>query len=185
MLSTMTAPAELVEAKKFAGYFSVMRGNWLHHPPAEGVNVKVATTADCPARHAAPHDGMENEDSVTAPPTPPWKKVTAATGSALVEMYPFARTHTGGLDTVSPPTVIVTKELAETEAATVTVTWAAPDHAADDAAAPLIVAEGATETLNTCCGSVMLMLLPMGNAPPAVVVNETEKEAPVSPVYRG
>ena len=50
----------------------------------EGVNVKVATTDDCPARHAAPHDGMENEDNVTAPPTPTWKYVAAATGSALV-----------------------------------------------------------------------------------------------------
>ncbi len=64
-------------------------------------------------------------------------------------MYPFALKHTGGLDTVSPPTVTITKELAEMEAAVVTLTWAAPDHAADDAAAPLIVAEGATETLNT------------------------------------
>ena len=144
--------------------------------------MKVATTADSPARHAAPHDGMENEDSVTAPPTPTWKYVTAAIESTLVEMYPFACTHTGGLDTVSPPTVTITKELAETEAAVVTVTWAAPDHAADDAAAPLIVAEGATEPLNTCCGSVMLMLPPLDMA--VVVVNETEKEAPVSPVYR-
>ena len=115
-------------------------------PPAEGVNVKVATTADCPARHAAPHDGMEKEDNVTALPTLTRNAVCAATGSALVEMYPFACTHTGGLDTVSPPTVTITEELAETEAATVTLTWAAPDHAADDAAAPSIVAEGATET---------------------------------------
>ena len=111
--------------------------------------MKVATTDDCPARHAAPHDGMENEDSVTALPTLTRNAVCAATGSALVEMYPFALKHTGGLDTVNPPTVIATEELAETGAAVVTVTWAAPDHAADDAAAPLIVAEGAAETLNT------------------------------------
>ncbi len=90
--------------------------------------------------------------------------------------------HTrGGLDTVSPPTVTITEELAETEAATVTVTWAAPDHAADDAAAPLIVAEGAAEPLNSGCGSVMVMLPPLDKA--VVVVNETEKEAPVWPVY--
>ena len=63
-------------------------------------------------------------------------------------MFPFTFTHTGGLDTVSPPTAIVTEELAEMEAAIVTVTWAAPDHAADDAAAPLIVTEGATATEN-------------------------------------
>ena len=151
----------------------------LQYPPADGVNVNVATTDDCPARHAAPHDGMENEDSVTAPPTPTRNEVCAATGSALVEMYPFDCTHTGGLDTVSPPTVIVTKELAETEAATVTVTWAAPDHAADDAAAPLIVTEGATATEKEN-GSVMLMLPPLDMA--VVVVNETEKEAPVWPV---
>ena len=144
--------------------------------------MKLATTADCPARHAAPHDGMENEDNVTALPTLTRNEVCAATGSALVEMYPFDCTQTGGLDTVNPPTVIVTEELAETEAATVTVTWAAPDHAADDAAAPLIVAEGATETLKTCCGSVMVMLPPLDKA--VVVVNETEKEAPVWPVYR-
>ena len=96
-------------------------------------------------------------------------------------MYPFPSTHTGGLDTVSPQTVTITEELAETEAATVTVTWAVPDHAADDMAAPLIVAEGTTEPLNTCCGSVMLMLPPLDMA--VVVVNETEKEAPVWPVY--
>jgi hypothetical protein len=161
-----------------------MRGNWLAQFIAtEGVYVKVATTDDCPARHAAPHDGMENEDSVTAPPTPTMNEVCAAAGSVLVEMYPFDCTHTGGLDTVSPPTVIVTKELAETGAAVVTVTWAAPDHAADDPAAPLIVAEGAAETLNTCCGSVMLMLPPLDMAVGGI--NETEKEAPVWPVYMG
>ena len=126
-----------------------MRGYWPQNPPAEGMNVKLATTDDCPARHAAPHDGMEKEDSVTALPTPTRNEVCAATESALVEMYPIDCTHTGGLDTVSPPTVTITEELAETEAATVTLTWAAPDHAADDAAAPLIVAEGAAETLNT------------------------------------
>ena len=93
-------------------------------------------------------------------------------------------THTGGLETVSPPSETITEELAEMEAAIVTMTWAAPDHAADDAAAPLIVAEGATATENTDCGSVILMLPPMGNAPPAVVVNETVKEAPIWPVYR-
>ena len=147
------------------------------------MKVKVATTADSPARHAAPHDGMENEDSVTALPTLTRNAVCAATGSALVEMYPFALKHTGGLETVSPPSETITEELAEMEAAIVTMTWAAPDHAADDAAAPLIVAEGATETLNTCCGSVMLMLPPLDMA--VVVVNETEKEAPVWPVYRG
>ena len=97
-------------------------------------------------------------------------------------MYPFPCTHTGGLDTVSPPTVTITEELAEMEAATVTVTWAAPDHAADDAAAPLIVTEGATETEKIGEGNVMLMLPPLDMAPPAVVVNETEKEAPVWPV---
>ena len=147
------------------------------------MNVKVATTADCPARHAAPHDGTENEDSVTAPPTSTWKEVTAATGSALVEMYPFALKHTGGLDTVSPPTVTITKELAEMEAATVTLTWAAPDHAADDAAAPLIVAEGATKTEKNDDGSVMVMLPPLDIAPLAEVMNSTEKEAPVWHVY--
>ena len=78
--------------------------------------------------------------------------------------------------------MIVTPELAEMDAAIVTVTWAAPDHAADDAAAPLIVTEGATETEKIGEGNVMLMLPPLDMAPPAVVVNETEKEAPVWPV---
>ena len=90
--------------------------------------------------------------------------------------------HSLALVTFSPATVIVTEELAEMDAAIVTVTWAAPDHAADDAAAPLIVTEGATETEKIGEGNVMLMLPPLDMAPPAVVVNETEKEAPVWPV---
>ena len=89
----------------------------------------------------------------------------------------------GGLDTVSPPTMTVTPELAEMTAAMVTVTWEAPDHAADDAAAPLIVTEGATETEKIGEGNVIVMLLPLDMAPPAVFTNETEKEAPVWPVY--
>ena len=162
-----------------------MGGSKRQPPPRVVVNVNATTTADCPARHAVPHDGMENEDSVTAPPTPTRNEVCAATVSALVWMYPFACTHTGGLDTVSPPTVIVTKELAETEVAMVTVTWAAPDHAADEAAAPLIVAEGATETEKNDDGSVMVMLPPLDIAPLAEVMNSTEKDAPVWPVYMG
>ena len=42
----------------------------LQNPP---VYVKVAAIDDCPARHAAPHDGMENEYSVTELPTYAWK----------------------------------------------------------------------------------------------------------------
>ena len=79
--------------------------------------------------------------------------------------------------------MIVTEELAEMEAAMVTVTWEALDHAADDAAAPLIVAEGATATAKIGDEIEIEMLPPLGMAPPAVVVNETEKEAPVWPVY--
>ena len=48
------------------------------------MNVNVVTTDDCPARHAVPHDEMENEDSVTAPPTPQIALFPDATGSALV-----------------------------------------------------------------------------------------------------
>ncbi len=108
--------------------------------------MNVTTTDDCPARHAVPHDdSTENDDSDTAPPTAIGVFSTYATGSALVcRVIDALYTHVSGLDTASPPSVMVTVELAEMVPAVVMVTWEAPDHTAEEAAPPLIEAEGAT-----------------------------------------